>query len=71
MTQRRSQEKVLGFGGSDAFSYFQFGVSLELKKHIEDLISKRAEAKKNKEKNFDDILLEIKSFDFISALSTR
>ncbi len=25
-------EKVLGFGGSDAFSYFQFGVSLELKK---------------------------------------
>ena len=24
-------EKVLGFGGSDAFSYFQFGVSLELK----------------------------------------
>lgn len=39
-------EKVLGFGGSDAFSYFQFGVRLELKKHIEDLISKRAEAKK-------------------------
>ena len=28
-------EKVLGFGGSDAFSYFQFGVSLELKKQIE------------------------------------
>ncbi len=42
-------EKVLGFGGSDAFSYFQFGVSLELKKRIEDLISKRAEAKKNKD----------------------
>ncbi|WP_066156570.1 cysteine--tRNA ligase [Aliarcobacter cryaerophilus] len=42
-------EKVLGFGGSDAFSYFQFGVSLELKKEIEDLISKRAEAKKNKD----------------------
>jgi len=32
-------EKVLGFGGSDAFSYFQFGVSLELKKQIEDLIN--------------------------------
>lgn len=42
-------EKVLGFGGSDAFSYFQFGVSLELKKEIEELISKRAEAKKNKD----------------------
>ena len=42
-------EKVLGFGGSDAFSYFQFGVSLELKKQIEELISKRAEAKKNKD----------------------
>src|SRR5574344_1016634 len=42
-------EKVLGFGGSDAFSYFQFGVSLELKKRIEDLISKRAEAKQNKD----------------------
>lgn len=42
-------EKVLGFGGSDAFSYFQFGVSLELKKEIEDLISKRAEAKKDKD----------------------
>ena len=42
-------EKVLGFGGSDAFSYFQFGVSLELKKQIEELISKRAEAKKDKD----------------------
>ncbi|AYJ79344.1 cysteine--tRNA ligase [Aliarcobacter cryaerophilus ATCC 43158] len=42
-------EKILGFGGSDAFSYFQFGVSLELKKQIEELILKRTEAKKDKD----------------------
>lgn len=42
-------ETILGFGGSDAFSYFQFGVSLELKKQIEDLILKRTQAKKDKD----------------------
>lgn len=42
-------ETILGFGGSDAFSYFQFGVSLELKKQIEELILKRTQAKKDKD----------------------
>src|SRR5574344_2033365 len=63
-------EKVLGFGGSDAFSYFQFGVSLELKKEIEDLISKRAEAKKNKDfAKADSIRDELSSMN-ISIMDT-
>ena len=63
-------EKVLGFGGSDAFSYFQFGVSLELKKEIEDLISKRVEAKKNKDfAKADSIRDELSSMN-ISIMDT-
>ena len=63
-------EKVLGFGGSDAFSYFQFGVSLELKKQIEELISKRAEAKKNKDfSKADSIRDELSSMN-ISIMDT-
>ena len=63
-------EKVLGFGGSDAFSYFQFGVSLELKKHIEYLISKRAEAKKDKDfAKADSIRDELSSMN-ISIMDT-
>ena len=42
-------EKVLGFGGSDAFSYFQFGVDLQTKLKIDELINQRAEAKQNKD----------------------
>ena len=63
-------EKVLGFGGSDAFSYFQFGVSLELKKHIEDLISKRAEAKKNKDFSKADSIRDELSAMNISIMDT-
>ena len=63
-------EKVLGFGGSDAFSYFQFGVSSELKKEIEELISKRAEAKKNKDfAKADSIRDELSSMN-ISIMDT-
>ena len=63
-------EKVLGFGGSDAFSYFQFGVSLELKKQIEELISKRAEAKKDKDfAKADSIRDELSSMN-ISIMDT-
>ena len=47
---------ILGFGGSDSFSYFQFGISEIDKETIELLILQRRDAKK--EKNFqkaDDI----------------
>ena len=63
-------EKVLGFGGSDAFSYFQFGVSLELKKHIEDLISKRAQAKKDKDFAKADSIRDELSVMNISIMDT-
>ncbi len=63
-------EKVLGFGGSDAFSYFQFGVSLELKKRIEDLISKRAEAKKDKDFEKADSIRDELSAMNISIMDT-
>ena len=42
---------VLGIGNSDAYKYFQFGISNEEKTKIEELIEKRAQAKK--EKDFD------------------
>ena len=42
-------EKALGIGGSDAFAYFQFGVSEDLKNRIETLLKQRAEAKTNKD----------------------
>jgi len=39
---------ILGIGASDAYSYFQFGISNEEKNKIEELLIKRAEAKKAK-----------------------
>lgn len=42
-------EEALGFGGSDAYEYFQFGIDEQTKSKIEELISKRAEAKKAKD----------------------
>jgi cysteinyl-tRNA synthetase len=42
-------DEVLGFGGIDAFEYFQFGLSAEDKAKVEELIIKRAEAKKEKD----------------------
>lgn len=61
---------VLGIGGSDAFEYFQFGVSLEQKASIEDMLEKRTLAKK--EKNFalaDSIRDELKNMG-ISIMDT-
>jgi cysteinyl-tRNA synthetase len=43
--------EILGIGYQDAYSYFQFGIDENEKKNIKDLISKRDEAKK--EKNFE------------------
>jgi len=44
-------DSILGVGSKDAYSYFQFGISNEEKKTIEDLIEQRNSAKK--EKNFE------------------
>jgi len=42
-------ESVLGIGGCDAYEYFQFGIDELTKTKIEELISKRIEAKKIKD----------------------
>jgi len=42
-------DEVLGFGGENPFRYFQFGVPEKLKTKIEQLITERTEAKKNKD----------------------
>ncbi|MDX4028164.1 cysteine--tRNA ligase [Aliarcobacter skirrowii] len=42
-------EKALGIGGSDAFAYFQFGVSEDLKNKIDSLLKERAKAKIDKD----------------------
>ncbi len=42
---------ILGIGFSDAYEYFQFGIDEQTKLKIENLITQRNEAKK--EKNFE------------------
>lgn len=42
-------DDVIGIGGSDAYSYFQFGISDEDIKKVQELIEKRGEAKKAKD----------------------
>jgi cysteinyl-tRNA synthetase len=42
-------ENVLGFGGTDAFEYFQFGIDNNTKNKIEELIEKRSKAKIEKD----------------------
>ncbi|EJF06021.1 cysteinyl-tRNA synthetase [Thiovulum sp. ES] len=44
-------DSLLGIGGTDEFEYFQFGISENQKAEIENLISERTKAKK--EKNFE------------------
>jgi cysteinyl-tRNA synthetase len=44
-------DKLLGIGGSDAYGYFQTGIDEKTKLKIEELIEKRAQAKKDK--NFE------------------
>ena len=43
--------EILGIGFNDAYEYFQFGIDEQTKSKIEELITKRNEAKK--EKNFE------------------
>eukprot|EP01022_Parablepharisma_sp_SALTPOND_P002929 TRINITY_DN11164_c0_g1_i1.p3 TRINITY_DN11164_c0_g1~~TRINITY_DN11164_c0_g1_i1.p3 ORF type:complete len:476 (+),score=64.26 TRINITY_DN11164_c0_g1_i1:208-1428(+) len=57
-------EKTLGFGGSDAYEYFQRGVSDEEREKIESLIEQRDEAKKAKDyAKADNIRDEIDAMD--------
>jgi cysteinyl-tRNA synthetase len=61
---------ILGIGYQDSFKYFQFGISQEEIKYIEELILKRDNAKK--EKNFelsDKIRDELKNMN-ISIMDT-
>lgn len=63
-------EEVLGFGVKNPFEYFQFGIDTDTKTKIDELITKRDEAKK--EKNFelsDKIRDEILSFN-VSIMDT-
>ena len=63
-------EEILGVGGSDAFSYFQFGIDESTKNRIEDLINQRNEAKKNKDfETADKIRNELSTMD-ISLMDT-
>ena len=41
--------EILGIGFNDAYEYFQFGINEDMKIKIEQLISKRNEAKKEKD----------------------
>ncbi|CAM3873065.1 cysteine--tRNA ligase [Arcobacter cloacae] len=63
-------EEILGVGGSDAYSYFQFGIDESTKDKIENLINQRNEAKKNKDfETADKIRDELTSME-ISLMDT-
>jgi cysteinyl-tRNA synthetase len=63
-------EEILGVGGNDAYSYFQFGIDKLTKQKIEDLILKRNEAKKIKDfETADKIRNELTSME-ISLMDT-
>ncbi len=63
-------EDILGFGGSDAYSYFQFGIDDKTKEKIEELILQRNEAKKEKDfAKADGIRDELSSMN-ISIMDT-
>lgn len=63
-------EEVLGFGGSDAYLYFQFGISNEEKEEIESLIKERNEAKKQKDFQKADKIREFLSNKGIALMDT-
>ena len=61
---------VLGVGNTDAYSYFQFGISNGEKTKIEELIEKRTEAKKAKDFDTADKVREEISTLGISLMDT-
>jgi cysteinyl-tRNA synthetase len=55
-------DKVLGFGGSDAYDYFQHGINSNDREKINNFIDKRNIAKKEKDfKTADEIREELKN----------
>ncbi len=59
-------DEIFGIGFSDAYKYFQFGVSAEDIKKIEDLIQKRTKAKQEKDfEKADKIREEISSLEVL------
>ena len=60
----------MGVGNTDAYSYFQFGISNEEKTKIEKLIEKRTEAKKAKDFDTADKVREEISTLGISLMDT-
>ena len=61
---------ILGIGYQDSFKYFQFGISEEDIKNIEDLILKRTQAKKDKNFELSDTIRdELKNIN-ISIMDT-
>ena len=63
-------ENVLGFGGTDAFEYFQFGIDNNTKNKIEELIEKRTKAKEEKDFAKADSIREELSNMNISIMDT-
>jgi len=63
-------EKILGFGHQNPFEYFQFGLDVETKQKIDNLVEQRSEAKKSKDFEKSDALRdEIMSFG-VSIMDT-
>ena len=63
-------EFILGFGGNDAYSYFQFGIDENNKLEIEKLIEQRTEAKKNKDFTKADSIRDELTAMHISIMDT-
>lgn len=61
---------ILGFGGNDAYSYFQFGIDENNKLEIEKLIEQRTEAKKNKDFTKADSIRDELTAMHISIMDT-
>ena len=63
-------DEILGFGNSDAYEYFQFGIDEATKNKIETLIENRNEAKKAKDfETADKVRDELNAMD-ISIMDT-
>lgn len=63
-------ETVLGFGGQNPYEYFQFGLDDATKAKIDDLITKRTEAKKAKDFATSDAIRDELSALGVSIMDT-
>ena len=63
-------ENILGFGATDAYEYFQFGIDNNTKNKIEELIEKRSKAKIEKDFSKADSLREELTNMNISIMDT-